>query len=102
LLLLGFKAADAAYRIVFQNGTSLEVQLYEDLGDAIRYQRYEGTVVVPKAHVTTIQGVPSPAPPHLLPHHGLRRLLPEMIGDHVASLFSSCHTPLSGPVVQRR
>lgn len=59
--LFGCAEADAAYRLVFQNGTSLEVQSYEDLGEAIRYQRYGGSVVVSKAQVTMIQEVPSPA-----------------------------------------
>ena len=39
LLVLGFSPAEAAYRLTFQNGTSVEVQSYEDLGDAIRYSR---------------------------------------------------------------
>ena len=37
LLLLGCVGADAVYRLTFQNGTSIEVRSYDDLGDAIRY-----------------------------------------------------------------
>ena len=55
-LALGLSQAEATYRLTFQNGTSVDVQSFEDLGDAIRYQRYGGTVVVPKAHLTTITG----------------------------------------------
>lgn len=35
---------------------------YEDLGDSISYQRFGGTVTVPRAQVTAIQELP-PAPP---------------------------------------
>jgi Protein of unknown function (DUF2726) len=75
LLMAGIPEADAAYRLTFQNGTSLEVQSYEDLGEAIRYQRYGGTVTVPKAHVTAIQEVHS-APPALTPPGTPPRLAP--------------------------
>jgi hypothetical protein len=36
LLFFGSSEADAAYRLTFQNGTSVEVRSYEDLGDSIR------------------------------------------------------------------
>ncbi len=61
LLLVGLAEVKAAYRLTFQNGTSLEVQGYEDLGDSIRYPRFGGAVTVPKANVTAIQELP-PAP----------------------------------------
>jgi hypothetical protein len=78
LLLFGFSEADAAYRLTFQNGTSVEVRSYEDLGDSIRYPRLGGVVVVPKSSVTAIEEamhLPSPAelptapstPPPLVP-----------------------------------
>ena len=66
LLTLGLSQAEAAYRLTFQNGTSVEVQSYEDLGDAIRYQRSGGRVVVPKANVSAIEEavhLPPPTPP---------------------------------------
>lgn len=56
--------ADAAYRLTFQNGTSIEVQGYEDLGDDIRYPRLGGVVVVPKSTVSAIEEavhLPSPS-----------------------------------------
>jgi len=60
---IGVSEAGAAYRLTFQNGTSVEVQGYEDLGEAIRYPRYGGTVTVPKSQVTAIEEVaPKPAP----------------------------------------
>ena len=65
-LMLGLSQAEAAYRLTFQNGTSVEVQSYEDLGDAIRYQRYGGTVVIPRANVSAIEEavhLPPPTPP---------------------------------------
>ena len=59
----GVLEVSAAYRLTFQNGTSVKVQGYEDLGDAIRYPRYGGTVTVAKSQVTAIQEVgPNPAP----------------------------------------
>ena len=67
-LMLGLSQAEAAYRLTFQNGTSVEVQSYEDLGDTIRYQRYGGTVVVPKANVSAIEeAVHLPPPTPLAP-----------------------------------
>ncbi len=70
LLLLGHNPADAAYRLVFQNGTSVEVKSYEDLGDSISYERFGGTVEVPRAQVTAIQELPPspPAPTPPAPH----------------------------------
>ena len=66
-LLLVCSAADAAYRLTFQNGTSVEVQAYEDLGDAIRYPRLGGVVVVPKSSVSTIEEAVHFPPPSVLP-----------------------------------
>ena len=66
LLALGLSQAEAAYRLTLQNGTSVEVQSYEDLGDAIRYPRLGGTVVVPKANVSAVEEavhLPPPTPP---------------------------------------
>lgn len=71
LLLVGLAEVKAAYRLTFQNGTSLEVQGYEDLGDSIRYSRFGGAVTVPKANVTAIQELPpapaAPTPPATAP-----------------------------------
>ncbi len=66
LLVFGSTEADAAYRLVFQNGTSVEVRSYEDLGDSLRYPRFNGTVTVPKANLSSIQEVPA-APPNPSP-----------------------------------
>jgi hypothetical protein len=66
-LLLVCSAAEAAYRLTFQNGTSVEVQAYEDLGDAIRYPRLGGVVVVPKSSVSTIEEAVHFPPPTVLP-----------------------------------
>ena len=68
LILGGAGRAEAAYRVVLQNGSSFEARAYEDLGDSIRYQRLGGTMVVPKGSVVSITEVPdlpspSPAPP---------------------------------------
>jgi hypothetical protein len=66
MLVLGLSQAEVAYRLTFQNGTGLEVQSYEDLGDGIRHQRYGGTVVVPRANVSAIGEavhLPPPTPP---------------------------------------
>jgi hypothetical protein len=63
LVLGGVSEVEAAYRLVFQNGSVLEVSAYEDLGEAIRYQRHGGSVVVPKASLASITEVPDPAPP---------------------------------------
>ncbi len=64
LLLLGVSQAEAAYRLTFQNGTSIVVPGYDDLGDAIRYPRFGGMVTVPKASVATIVELPpAPTPP---------------------------------------
>jgi hypothetical protein len=60
---VGAPAVDAAYRLTFQNGTSVEVKGYEDVGEAIRYPRYGGTVTVPKGQVTAIEEVAGPFPP---------------------------------------
>ncbi len=71
LLLLTITGAGAAYRLTFQNGTSIEVRAYEDLGDAIRYPRLGGTVVVPKSSVSTIEEtvhLPPPTPPPPAPN----------------------------------
>ncbi|HEX7550916.1 MAG TPA: DUF2726 domain-containing protein [Candidatus Methylomirabilis sp.] len=62
LVLGGVSEVEAAYRLVFQNGSTFEVPSYEDLGDAIRYQRHGGSVVVPKASLAAITAVPDPAP----------------------------------------
>ena len=59
--------AEAAYRLTFQNGTSVEVQAYEDLGDAIRYPRLGGVVVVPKSSVSTIEEAVHFPPPSVPP-----------------------------------
>ncbi len=73
LLLLSFTGPDAAYRLTFQNGTSIEVRTYEDLGDAIRYPRFGGTVTTPKANLSSIEEVQSapttPAPTFSTPTH---------------------------------
>jgi len=55
LLSVGWLSAEAAYRLSFKNGTSVEVSSYEDLGDAVRYPRLGGTVTVPKAHLLGIE-----------------------------------------------
>ena len=63
ILVLGISHAHAGYRVTFSNGTSIEVQAYEDLGDAIRYPRLGGTVSVPKGDVLSIEeAVHHPAP----------------------------------------
>ena len=67
LLLVPCAGAEAAYRLTFQNGTSVEVQAYEDLGDAIRYPRLGGVVVVPKSSVSTIEEAVHFPPPTVLP-----------------------------------
>ncbi len=59
----GVSEAEAAYRLVFQNGSTIEVPSYEDLGEAIRYQRNGGSLVVPKASLASITEVPDPVPP---------------------------------------
>ena len=66
LLLCGAAEANAAYRLVFQNGTSVEVRSYEDLGASIRYPRLGGIVVVPKSSLSSIEEavhLPPPTPP---------------------------------------
>jgi hypothetical protein len=65
-LFLSAPASDAAYRLTFKNGTSVEVSTYEDLGDSVRYPRLGGTVVVPKASLSAIEEavhLPAPSPP---------------------------------------
>jgi hypothetical protein len=65
-LFLAPPPSDAAYRLTFKNGTSIEVQSYEDLGDSVRYPRLGGTVVVPKASLSAIEEavyLPAPTPP---------------------------------------
>ena len=69
-LALGLSQAEAAYRLTFQHGTRIEVQSYEDRGDAIRYQRYGGTVVGPMANVSAREEavhLPPPTPPASAP-----------------------------------
>jgi hypothetical protein len=56
-------AVDAAYRLTFRNGTSVQVQSYEEGGEALRYPRYGGMVTVPRTDVTAIQEVSPPTPP---------------------------------------
>lgn len=63
LSLGGVGQVEAAYRVVLQDGSSFEVRTIEDLGDAIRYQRLGGTMVVPKGNVVSITEVPDPPPP---------------------------------------
>ena len=76
-LLLGFSQAEAAYRLTFRNGTSVEVISYEDLGESISYQRFGGTVTVPREQVTAIQelppapSAPTPPAPHPQPPSGV-------------------------------
>lgn len=55
--------ADAAYRLSFKNGTSVEVSSYEDLGEVIRYPRFGGTVAVPRADVVAIEEATHFPPP---------------------------------------
>ena len=67
LMMGGVSEVEAAYRLVFQNGSTIEVPSYEDLGEAIRYQRHGGSVVVPKASLAAVTEVPDPAlPPSVL------------------------------------
>jgi hypothetical protein len=66
VLALGLSQAEAAYRLTFRKGTSIEVQSYEELGDAIWYQRCGRTVVVPKANLSAVEEavrLPLSAPP---------------------------------------
>jgi len=63
LVMGGVSEVGAAYRLLFQNGYTIEVSSYEDLGEAIRYQRHGGSVVVPKTNLASITEVPDPAPP---------------------------------------
>jgi hypothetical protein len=66
MLALGLSQVEAAYRLTFQNGTSVEVQWYEDLGDAIRYPRLGGVVVLPKSSVSAIEEAVHLPPPSSL------------------------------------
>lgn len=66
VLALGILQGEAAYRLTFQNGTSVEVQWYEDQGDAIRYPRLGGVVVVPKSSVAAIEEAVHLPPPSSL------------------------------------
>ena len=66
-LLLGCAEADAAYRLMFRNGTSVEIRSYEDLGDSIRYPRPGGTVVVRKSDLSGIEEATHVSPPTPLP-----------------------------------
>jgi hypothetical protein len=70
VLALGLSQAEAAYRLTSQNGTSIEVQSSEDVGDAIRYRRSAGTAVIPMANVFAIEEavhLPPPTPPASAP-----------------------------------
>ena len=75
---IGVSEVSAAYRLTFQNGTSVEVQGYEDLGEAIRYPRYGGTVTVPKGQVTAIQEV-APNPALVIPPMPAPRVAPSPV-----------------------
>ena len=69
-LVVGLSYAEAAYRLSFKNGTSVEVPSYEDVGDSIRYPRLGGVVAVPKANVSAIEEaihLPAPATPAPVP-----------------------------------
>lgn len=82
--LLGARAleVEAAYRVTFQSGTSVGVQGYDDVGDAIRYPRYGGTITVPKAQVTAIEDVPPRLPsPAALPTRSSKPVSPVLPRD---------------------
>jgi Protein of unknown function (DUF2726) len=66
LLAIGSPCADAAFRLTFRNGTSVEVSAFEDLGDVIRYPRFGGTVTVLRADIVAIEEAshfPAPTSP---------------------------------------
>ena len=91
---------DAAYRLTFQNGTSVEVQGYEDVGDAIRYPRYGGMVTVPRTDVTAIREVLPPAPTagpvSSLPSGGFRVTGPSLPPTRVESARPDANVLPSG------
>ena len=62
LVMGGVSEGEGAYRLVFQNGSAFEVSAYEDLGEAIRFQRHGGSIVVPKASLASVTEVPDPPP----------------------------------------
>ena len=85
---IGVSEVSAAYRLTFQNGTSVEVQGYEDLGEAIRYPRYGGTVTVPKGQVTAIQEM-APNPALVTPPMPVSRVAPSPVRIPVISAAQS-------------
>jgi very-short-patch-repair endonuclease len=92
LFAYGSVKADAAYRMVFKNGTSVEVRSYEDLGDSIRYPRLGGTVTVPKANLSSIEEVPSP-PPNPAPPAATPKLPPAAAPFSQNRSYQSVETP---------
>jgi very-short-patch-repair endonuclease len=96
MLALGLSQAEAAYRLTFQNGTSVEVQSYEDLGDAIRYPRLGGVVVVPKSIVSAIEEavhLPPPTPSASTPR------APSAVSPNVIQGFQETSRPPVNPPV---
>jgi hypothetical protein len=52
--------AESAYRLYFRNGTTIDVESYVERGDSISYQRFGGTITVPKTTLARIEDLNPP------------------------------------------
>ena len=57
--------AEAGWIIYFRNGRSVKVSAYTDMGDAVTYQLYGGTVGRPKSDILRIEGTGADAKPNV-------------------------------------
>ena len=60
--------AESAYRLRFRNGTTIEVESYQDQGDTISYSRHGGVITIAKTQMLAIENLtPSaaPSPPNI-------------------------------------
>lgn len=67
LTFLGFLAvslvAEGAGKLYLRSGQVIEVDVWEEQGDLIYYQRFGGRVGVPKTEILRIEGTPTPRDP---------------------------------------
>ncbi len=55
--------AEAAFRLHFRDGTSIDVPSYTDNGDSITYLRFGGEITIPKSSLSRIEDLNPPTPP---------------------------------------